>query len=374
MISLRSSIVLFNLLLITLMSGILHGEPGKDRERERIDALVRQLGHDKYPKREAARKELEVIGEKALPAIRETQVTRDLNFTTLAKQVTRSIMLRSAKSKSTGMELAVIDDGRFDMGSPRAERYRHPDEVLHPVRITRPFLLGKHEVTQEEYSKVMKHNPSWACETGDGRQKVAGIKTTHFPVENVSWFDAIEFCNRLSKLDGYEPYYKIADAESEMDSIKNATVTILGGNGYRLPTEAEWEFGCRAWTTTLFHFGYENSGRDANTRPGPPQGYGGGPNWTPLGRTSQVGSYKPNHLSLFDMHGNVAEWCSDYYDTNYYRVSPADDPTGPEKGSLRVVRGGSWMVSEGSCRSATRFHMTPGFRKEYVGFRVARVP
>src|SRR5688572_29800551 len=109
MVSLRSSIVLFFLMVITLMSGILHGEPAKDRDRERIDALVRQLGHDKYPKREAARKELEVLGEKALPAIREAQGSRDLNFNTLAKQLTRSIMARSGKSKTTGMELVVID-------------------------------------------------------------------------------------------------------------------------------------------------------------------------------------------------------------------------------------------------------------------------
>jgi len=374
MFSLRSSAVLLLLFFVTLLSGILHGETDKDRQREQIDDLVRQLAHDKYAKREAARKQLVVIGEKALPAIREAKVTRGLDFETLAKQVTRSILIRSSKSKAIGLELAVVDEGKFDMGSPRGERNRHPDETLHSVRISRPFLVGKYEVTQDEYTRVMKHNPSWTSSTGEGKNKVAGVNTTQFPVENVTWYDAIEFCNRLSKLDGFAPYYLVAEAKIEKDSIKSASVMALGGNGYRLPTEAEWEFCCRAWTSGPYHFGNENSGTDANTRPGPAYGYGGGPNWTALGRTAKVGNYKPNHLGLFDMHGNVAEWCWDYFDKDYYSTSPEVDPIGPEKGYLRLLRGGSWMVSEGSCRSATRFHMAPETSKEYIGFRVARSP
>jgi len=278
MFSLRSSAVLLLLFFVTLLSGILHGETDKDRQREQIDDLVRQLAHDKYAKREAARKQLVVIGEKALPAIREAKVTRGLDFETLAKQVTRSILIRSSKSKSIGLELAVVDEGKFDMGSPRGERNRHPDETLHSVRISKPFLIGKYELTQDEYTRVMKHNPSWTSSTGEGKNKVAGVNTTQFPVENVTWYDAIEFCNRLSKLDGFAPYYLVAEAKIEKDSIKSASVMALGGNGYRLPTEAEWEFCCRAWTSGPYHFGNENSGTDANTRPGPAYGYGGGPN------------------------------------------------------------------------------------------------
>lgn len=362
------------LVALAAVTGILHGEPAKEADAARVAELVRQLGDGKFVRRQAAGKELQAIGERALPSIREAEASRDLEVGKRAREVARSIMRASGKSKSTGLEMALVDDGSFVMGSPRTERSRRPDETQHRVRITRPFLIGKYEVTQEEYEKVMKINPSSFTPGGPDRAKVAGVQTDRYPVERVTWFDAIEFCNQLSKLDGYEPYYKIEDIKSEGNAIVDGKVTVAGGNGYRLPTEAEWEFACRCWSDGPFHFGYENTGREANTRPGPAVGYGGGPDWKPLARTAEVGAYAPNSRGIYDMHGNVGEWCWDWYDRDYYLNSPGDNPTGPDKGNHRVLRGGSWLLAEGSCRSASRLFQLPGDRTNYNGFRVARSP
>jgi formylglycine-generating enzyme required for sulfatase activity len=370
---LRSRRVWLVLVISTAAVGLLRGNPGKDPDAERIAGLVRQLGDKRYANREAAGKGLAAVGEKALPAVREAAASPDLEVSTRARQVTLAILRASAKSKSLGMEFAVIDARRFDMGSPPRERSRRPDETLHPVRITRPYLLGKYEVTQAEYERVMKVNPSHFAPAGPGKDK-AGDDAGTLPVERVTWFDAVEFCNRLSELDGYEPFYKLEDVERDGNAITRATVTIAAGNGYRLPTEAEWEFACRAWSADRFHFGGENTGREANTQPGPATGYGGGPNWRGVGRTTKVGSYAANAFGLFEMHGNVGEWCHDWYDRNYYAASPFDDPKGPETGMHRAVRGGSWLVAEGSCRSASRLFHPPGERYYYLGFRVARSP
>jgi formylglycine-generating enzyme required for sulfatase activity len=220
----------------------------------------------------------------------------------------------------------------------------------------------------------MKYNPSYFTPVGPGRFKVDGEDVTRFPVERVTWFDAVEFCNRLSKQDGFAEYYKLADVTRDGDSITKATVTVAGGSGYRLPTEAEWEFACREWSVTPYHFGWQNTGREANLKPGPATGYGGGPTWPALERTARVGSYKPNAYGLHDMHGNVAEWCWDWYRTDYYSASPAADPVGPDTGDHRVLRGGSWLVNESSCRTAGRYWQAPGEGKNYAGFRVARTP
>jgi formylglycine-generating enzyme required for sulfatase activity len=271
----------------------------------------------------------------------------------------------------------LLKAGEFRMGSPENEPSRNKDETWHPVSISRPFYLGVYEVTQEEYKQVMNAEPSSFAPLGKRGADVRGMETDKFPVEGVSWFRAIEFCNRLSKLDSFRPYYKIDLEKQDGDNILAAKVTILGGYGYRLPTEAEWEYACRAGTQTPYHFGNSSNGSLANTRGVviAAGGYGGdikGPN---LARTTKVGSYSAiNAWGLFDMHGNVGEWCWDLYDKDYYAGSPRKDPSGPATGNQRVIRGGSWLVTETNCRSASRFWQTPDEAKDFVGFRVARNP
>jgi formylglycine-generating enzyme required for sulfatase activity len=357
--------------LFFALGAFLQGEPP---EAARIAALVKQLGDEDFDIREKAQRDLEKAGEAALPALRKAEALPDLEVRRRAVEVVRAIILAHRKSASTGLETALVDPGKFQMGSSPNESWRKPEEAAHPVRITRPFLLGVHEVTQGEYEKVMQRNPAWFAAKGGGGDKVAGQDTARFPVENVTWFDAVEFCNALSKLDGYAPYYKIANEKRENGSLRAAGVAVVRGTGYRLPTEAEWEYACRAGTTTPYHFNGSNTGHEANLRPGPATGYGGGPMWPAVGRTTKVRSFPPNGLGLYDMHGNAGEWCQDWYDRDYYANSPGDDPEGPATGTQRVLRGGSWVLSETGCRSASRLGLAPDSNNNYAGFRVARTP
>jgi formylglycine-generating enzyme required for sulfatase activity len=271
------------------------------------------------------------------------------------------------EKNSIGMDLVLIPPGKFVMGSPIAEQalarktnkeagYKSPDDLYadeeqHPVEITRPFYLGVYEVTQAEYEKVMGSGivPSHFSRGGKGKDKVEGMDTSRFPVEKVSWQDAVEFCARLS----------------ERDAERRA------GRKYRLPTEAEWEYACRAGTrpTAPFSFGRSISSEQANFDGHHP--YGGADKGTYLGRPAPVGSYRPNAFGLYDMYGNVWEWCADCYDKDYYRKSPKQDPRNDKAAQeRRVMRGGSWWSHGHYCRTASRLSGAPDGRAADIGFRV----
>ncbi len=245
-----------------------------------------------------------------------------------------------------GMKLAWIPSGQFLMGSPRTERHRDDDEDEHAVEITRSFYLGVHEVTQAQYQKIMGINPSCFSAQGRGRQLVAGIDTSQFPVECVSWNEAVAFCQKLSAL----------DEEQQR------------GRVYRLPTEAEWEYACRGGTTTAFHYGDSLASTQANFNGNFP--YGAGPPGPHLERTTQVGSYAPNAWGLYDMHGNVWEWCLDSYERSYYQHSPRQNPACRQETGQRVMRGGGWTVRGLGGRSADRVRNVPEFGADHLGFRV----
>jgi sulfatase modifying factor 1 len=350
-------------------------EAEKEEERRRIANLIKQLGHDEYARREKAGDDLRAIGEPALPHLREAEgSSENPEVRHRARGIVRAILAAARRSRSTGMEFVVVSPGAFDMGSRQGPGNVRRDERQHKVHLTRPYLLGACEVTQGQYEAVMKANPSYFSKAGPGKDRVAGEDTSRFPVERVTWFDALEFCNRLSKLDGYPPHYELADVKRDGESITRAAVKVLGGKGYRLPTEAEWEYACRAGTTTDFHFGFVRNGKEANFKVVISGGYGTQAVNSQLGRTSAVGSYKPNNWGFYDMHGNAAEWCWDWYDENYYANSPEADPPGPDSGKHRVLRGGSWLVGHTSARSATRFSHLPDDAGYYTGFRVARSP
>jgi formylglycine-generating enzyme required for sulfatase activity len=242
------------------------------------------------------------------------------------KKIARRLKLPIEIINLIGMKLILIPPGEFQMGSPETEEGRFPDEVLHPVEISRPFFMGVFEVTQDEYTAVTGKNPSRFRE---GRH----------PVDRVSWREAAAFCERLSKKEGER---------------------------YRLPTEAEWEYACRAGTTTRTYFGTTVRLDQANIR-----GQG----------TKPVGSYSPNPFGLFDMYGNVWEWCADWYgDESYFRKSPRVDPLGPLNATTKVLRGGGWFdayqtkePTDRRIRSATRYaHQSPDSRNDRWGFRVVR--
>jgi formylglycine-generating enzyme required for sulfatase activity len=253
---------------------------------------------------------------------------------------------------SIGMRLALIPPGRFRMGSPSGENGRGGDEKAHEVELTRPFYLGVFPVTQGQWQRVMGTNPSYFCATGGGREAVKGLDTGDFPVEQVSWEDAQAFLANL------------AARPEEKEK----------GWGYRMPSEAEWEYACRggASSSAPFCCGESLSSAQANFNGAHP--CGGAEEGPTLGRTCPVGSYRPNAWGLFDLHGNVFEWCKDWYAEDYYGKSPAQDPTGPPDGSDRVLRGGSWLNRGQLCRAARRYGNAPAFRYDNLGFRVAAVP
>ena len=229
----------------------------------------------------------------------------------LAKSLSKPMEAKIDLGKGLKLEMVLIPAGKFMMGDPGKD---------HEVTLTNPFYMGKYEVTQEQWQVVMGNNPSIT-------------KGTRLPVTNVSWNDCQDFIKRLNaKTNG----------------------------GYRLPTEAEWEYACRAGTTTVYSCGDSLTKSDANYGPG--------------GKSVAVGSYKPNAFGLFDMHGNVWEWCEDWL--GGYPEEAVTDPMGAVMGNFRVLRGGSFYAVALKVRSADRnaIYGLPVFRDLYLGLRLARIP
>jgi formylglycine-generating enzyme required for sulfatase activity len=279
-------------------------------------------------------------------------------------------------SKTTRMRLKLIPAGEFLMGSPETEAGRSEDEgPQHLVKITEPFYVGMLEVTQGEWQAVMGNNPSWFSSTGGGKDKVAGENTAPFPVEQVSWYDAIEFCNKLSARDGLADYYTLRVVERTDGSIVHGIVSIAGGNGYRLPTEAQWEYACRARTTTPFSFGTSCNGLEANVNGNKP--YGTTAQGASLSGTTKAGSYGGNAFGVCDMHGSVWEWCFDRFDAAAYKLRTDGESNPVVETSAkprRVLRGGGWEDSPFLARSSYRYLYFADFRTSGIGFRVLRSP
>jgi formylglycine-generating enzyme required for sulfatase activity len=213
------------------------------------------------------------------------------------------------------LEMIQIPGGSFLMGSNEYES----EKPIHQVTLS-PFAIGRFPLTQAQWKSVMGSNPS-------------NFKGGDLPVERVSWKAAVEFCEALSE---------------------------RTGRVYRLPTEAEWEFSCRAGTDTLFSFGEDSESLDQHA-------------WyynNSDQKTHAVGQKAPNAWGLHDMHGNVFEWCQDWYDDDYYQQNPVTDPPGPPQGTSHVLRGGSWLSVSYLCRTAYRFSNWPDYRYYDIGFRV----
>jgi formylglycine-generating enzyme required for sulfatase activity len=248
-----------------------------------------------------------------------------------------------------------INGGTFTMGSPANEPERKDDAVIsfsyegpqHQVTVS-GFYMGKYEVTQKEYQEVMGTNPS-------------EFKGDNLPVERVSWYDAIEYCNKRSQKEGLTPAYT-----RNGDNI----TWNRGANGYRLPTEAEWEYACRAGTTTPFSTGNNITTSQANYNGNHP--YNNNAKGEYRKKTTPVDSFAPNAWGLYDMHGNVWEWCWDW--NGYYESGSQTNPVGAvtSSSSYRVTRGGSWAFYGRFLRSAYRGSCDPSFRPDDVGFRLAR--
>ncbi len=248
-------------------------------------------------------------------------------------------------TNGVGMRFVLIQPATFRMGSPIGEIGRRDNEgPVHDVVFSRPFYIAVHPTTQEQYRLVMGENPSrFQAEFGGG--------PTH-PVECVSYDDSVAFCRRLEQ------------AEE--------------GRRYRLPSEAEWEYACRAGSATAFSFGDALSSSQASFDGAHPyartiseaERAASITRSLTVQRTTPVGTYEANHFGLYDMHGNIWEWCADWYDGAYYKECPRQDPPGPTQGLYRVLRGGSWKNQAVTCRSAYRNALTPNQRQPTIGFRV----
>jgi len=273
-----------------------------ERERREEERRLAAIKAEEERKQEAQREELRVLNTSAA-------------FAKLGDRFTISDL---------GLEMLWVKHGAFMMGSPKSEAKRDEDEIQHQVTLTKGFYLGKYEVTQAQWERVMGNNPS-------------KFKGADSPVEQVSWNDAVEFCKKLTEME------------------KKAG-RVPQGMSYQLPTEAQWEYACRAGTSTMYSWGDLISSKNASYNRDFDDG------------TTPVGKYPANPWGFHDMHGNVWEWCSDGYGD--YPSGSVTNPIGPASGSTRVVRGGSWYYDGTFMRSAKRNFYTPHYLINSIGFRV----
>jgi formylglycine-generating enzyme required for sulfatase activity len=278
--------------------------------------------------------------------------------------VTITFPATGANSSPVSIEMVNIPGGTFTMGSPESEPERWTEETQHQVTVS-AFRMGKYEVTQEQWEAVMGSNPSFL--QGSYHPPASGEVQGKRPVEGVNWYNAIVFCNKLSIQQGLTPAYTISGSTNpdawgtvptSQNSTWNAVTCNWNANGYRLPTEAEWEYACRAGTTTAYYTG--NVITDSTGWYGSNSGL----------QTHEVGKKPANAWGLYDMAGNVWEWCWDWYAV--YPYASQTSPRGPSTGSDRVIRGGSRYINARGLRSAVRGRVTPRNLVSDLGFRLAR--
>ena len=272
-----------------------------------------------------------------------------------AQNLQRKIEKLTTITASNGMKLRRLPGGRFYMGSHDSDEFlRNNEHPQHRVAITQNLFMGVYPVTQKQFKDLMEYNPSMAVTNED------------CPVDSVPWYTALEFCNKMSEAESLPPYYEMKAVRRRPNSelIESARVSILGGDGFRLPTEAEWEYACRAGSVSPWCFGdlvldvgiyawfYDNSSME----------------------THPVGHRKPNAWGLYDMHGNVMEWCFDWYGESYYQQcsEEVENPTGPADGTGKVLRGGAWQFGAEATRCAYRNNSSPDSIAGVIGFRVCR--
>jgi formylglycine-generating enzyme required for sulfatase activity len=271
-----------------------------------------------------------------------------------AQNLQRRIEKLTTMTTAKGMKMRRIPGGRFYMGSHDSDEYlRNNEHPQHKVIIPHNLFVGVYLVTQKQFMELMEFNPSIAVTNED------------CPVDGVTWYSAVEFCNKMSEAESLPPYYDLkAVRRRQNGSIEGANVKVLGGDGYRLLTEAEWEYACRAGSITPWCFGdqvlevgiyawyYDNSQMESHP----------------------VGQRKPNSWGLYDMHGNVMEWCHDWYNESFYQQCPEEEenPSGPAEGVSKVLRGGAWQFGAEATRCAYRNSSPPDAVAGVIGFRVCR--